>query len=125
MDAARPTAAEKTAAIVSTAVQTGDSLCIPGAREGRAQRPAGPPAGAPGGAPAAEAAAGTASQLERREYERTGGGAPSERGITRRATVIERLCRLLRVSPSRQPDAPPADSTTSTTPLSSLSAKPR
>lgn len=125
MDAARPTAAEKTAAIVSTAVQTGASLCIPGAREGLAQRPADRPAGATGGTPAAEAAAGTASQLERHEYERTGGGAPSERGITRRATVIERLCRLLRVSPTRRQDAPSAGSTTDTAPLSALSAKPR
>jgi hypothetical protein len=122
MDAARPTAAEKTAAIVSSAVQTGASLCIPGAREARVGRPAERPAGATR-APAAAAAEGTASHLERREYERAGGGAPGERGITRRTSVIERLCRLLRASPTRQQDARPA--ATDTAPLPSLSAKPR
>jgi hypothetical protein len=121
-----PTPAEKTAAIVSIAVQTGASLCIPGAREMRVGGPAARrTAAATGGAPPADADTGTASQRERREYEIAGGGAPGERSITRRATVIERLCRLLRVSPTRQPDAPPAGSTSSTTPLSSLAAKPR
>lgn len=124
MDAGRPTAAEKTAAIISSAVQTGASLCIPGAREVRVGRPAGRPARATGGAPPAEAA-GTASQRERREYEIAGGGAPGERGITRRANVIERLCRLLRVAPGRRQDAASERSTTDTAPLSSLSAKPR
>lgn len=116
--------AEKTAAIVSRAVQTGASLCIPGAREPRVGRPAHRAAGATGGAPPAEADAGTASQLERLEYERAGGGAPSERGITRHVNVIERLCRLLRWPPGGRQDTL-SEGATSGTPRLSISVKPR
>jgi hypothetical protein len=110
-----PSSAEKTAAIVSSAVETGASLCIPGAREPRVGRPAGRDAVAAGATPS-EAAAGTASQREQREYQRAGGGAASERGLTRHTSVIERLCRLLRVSPGRHDAVTTPDSTT----LSSL-----
>ena len=99
MDPRRVTSAERTAAIVSKAVQTGASLCIPGAREERVEPPATRAAGA---VPGALPAAGTASDRERREYEIAGGGAPGERGVTKRATVIERLSRLLHTAPLRQ-----------------------
>lgn len=95
MDARRSTSAEKTAAIISHAVQTGASLCIPGAREHRVERPVSQAAPAAGGSAPVDAAAGTASDVERREYERAGGGAPAGRGMTRRPNLIERLSRLL------------------------------
>jgi hypothetical protein len=97
MDSERLTAAEKTAAIVLSAVETGASLCIPGAREARVGHVATRTAAAPAGATRAEAAAGTAAHRERGESERAGGGAPSERGVTRHAGVFERVCRLLLV----------------------------
>jgi hypothetical protein len=92
MDSRRAISAERTARIVSNAVQTGASLCIPGAREPRVRQPVGRPADA---ARAALPAPGAASAVEQREHEIAGGGAPGERGITKRANVIERLSRLL------------------------------
>ena len=99
MDPRRVTSAERTAVIVSNAVQTGASLCIPGAREERVEQAVSRAAGA---APGAPPAAGTASDFERREYEIAGGGAPGERGITKRVNVIERLSRLLHTAARRQ-----------------------
>jgi hypothetical protein len=91
-----PTPAEATAAVVLRAVQTGVPLCIPGAIDVRVGQPASRPAASLGVTRAAEKDARTAPDLERREYERAGGGAPSERGVTRHANVIDRLCQLLR-----------------------------
>jgi hypothetical protein len=90
------TPADMTAAIILRAARTGAPLCIPGALDVRVGRTARRTSSATGGAPPVAKDAGTASDPERREYELAGGGAPSERGITRRATVIERLCDLLR-----------------------------
>ena len=92
--------------IVSNAVRTGASLCIPGAREARVEQPVGRATGtARSASPLSNGATGTASALERREHEIAGGGAPGERGITKRANVIERLSRLLHW-PGGQEDAP-------------------
>ena len=44
--------------------------------------------------------------IDRREYELAGGGAPSERGIIRRANAIERLYDLLRRGSGRHHDTP-------------------
>jgi hypothetical protein len=90
------TPAEMTAAIVLNAARTGASLCIPGALDVRVGHTARRTSSATGGAPPVAKDAGTASDPERRENELAGGGAPSERGIIRRANVLERLCSLLR-----------------------------
>ena len=101
----RLSSAEMTAAIVSRAVQTGASLCIPGAREVRVGRPASPTSVATGGTPPTETDE-RAVTPERRESELAGGGAPSERGIIRRANAIERLYDLLRRGSGRHHDTP-------------------
>jgi len=91
----RRTAAEATIATVLSAAQTGASLCIPGAREvrvGHSTRLA----TADGDASVVTAIRAAPDDAEQREYARAGGGAPGERDSTRRATLIERLCRLLR-----------------------------
>jgi hypothetical protein len=94
----RRTAAEATIATVLSAAQTGASLCIPGAREVRVGHSTRPTPAADGDAPAVTVTAARAApdDAEQREYARAGGGAPGERDSTRRATLIERLCRLLR-----------------------------
>jgi hypothetical protein len=124
VDCARPTSAEMTAAIVLDAARTGASLCIPGAREARVARPAGRTAVGPVSGPPAEADARTAAHRERLEYELAGGGAASERGSTRRASVIERLCHLLR-RPSRRHEEVAAEGRPHTEPLTSLPVIPR
>jgi hypothetical protein len=100
----RLSSAEVTAGVVSKAANTGAPLCIPGALDVRVARSArGTPGAIAGNAAAvANPATGTASDRERREYQLAGGGAPGERGITRRGSVIERLCQLLRWRPGRQ-----------------------
>jgi hypothetical protein len=100
------TPAETTAALVLTAARTGAPLCIPGTRDVRVPRAASRTSISVGAAPSAEMDAGTGSDPERREYARAGGGAPSERGITRRANVIERLRHLFRSLHGRRQDTP-------------------
>jgi len=118
MDSTRVTSAARTASIVSKAVLTGASLCIPGAREDRVDQSVSRVAGA---VRRALPAAGTAADLERREYEIAGGGAPGERGTTKRANVIERLSRLLHWPPRGHHDTPLPDTAT----LVSPSPRPR
>jgi hypothetical protein len=91
-DTGRPTPAEVTAGIILTAAQTGVALCIPGALEVRAARPASRSSDATSRAASAGRPT-TAPDLERREHEREGGGAPSERGA-KRESLFERLCHL-------------------------------
>lgn len=120
VDSRQRTPAETTAAIISKATQTGASLSIPGsleARVGRAARRAPDATSATGSEPPAEKDGGMASDRERREYQLAGGGAPSERGITRRESVIERLCQLLRWRPGRREEPP---SISNSVPLASL-----
>jgi len=124
----RLSSAEVTAAVVSKAARTGAPLCIPGALDVRVGRSA---RGTPGAivgnnaADVANSATGTASDRERREYQLAGGGAPGERGTTRRASAIERLCQLLRWRPGRRPDTPSDGSAPTGEPLSSAPATPR
>jgi hypothetical protein len=91
-----PTPAEVTAAVVLSAAQAGAPLCIPGAIDVRVGHGASRTSASTAGTRPAETDARTPPDVERLEYERAGGGAPSERGLTRRAKVIERLWRLLR-----------------------------
>ena len=125
VDSGQRTPAEKTAAIISRATQTGAPLCIPGGlevRAARAVRRAPDATSATERAPSAEKDRGMASDRERREYQLAGGGAPSERGITRRESVIERLCQLLRWRPGRRVET---HSRSNALPLSSLPVTPR
>jgi hypothetical protein len=87
-----PTPAEVTAGIILTAAQTGVALCIPGALEVRVGRPPSRSSDATGRAASAGRPT-TAPDLERREHEREGGGAPSERGA-KHESLFERLCHL-------------------------------
>ena len=123
MDSGQRTPAEKTAAIISRATQTGAPLCIPGGLEvrvGNAARRAPDATSATGSALPAEEDRGMASDRERLEYQLAGGGAPSERGITRRESVIERLCQLLRW---RRRDE--TSSISNSVPLSTLPVSPK
>jgi hypothetical protein len=90
------TPADMTAAIVLRAARTGAPLSIPGALDVRVGHAPSRTSSATEGAPPVAKDAGGSSDPERREYELAGGGAPSERGIIRRANVLERLCSLLR-----------------------------
>jgi hypothetical protein len=91
----RPTPAEVTASTILTAIQMGEPLCIPGALDVRVGRPAGPTSEAIGRAASAERPASEAPDLERREHEREGGGAPSERGAAKHENLFERLWHRL------------------------------
>lgn len=91
-----PTPAEATAAVVLSAAQAGAPLCIPGAIDVRVGHSGSRTSAPAAGTRPAETDARTSPDLERLEYQRAGGGAPSERGLTRRSKVIERLWRLLR-----------------------------
>jgi hypothetical protein len=106
MDPGRQTPAERTAAIVLSSARTGAPLCIPGALDLRSGHTVSRTSGETGGAPPAVNEEKTASDPGRREYQLEGGGASGERGITRRAGLIERLCRLLRWSPGRHNASP-------------------
>jgi hypothetical protein len=94
----RPSAAEVTAGTILTAIQTGEPLCIPGALDVRVGRPAGRTSRATERSASAERPASeapdAAPDLERREHEREGGGAPSERGAAKHESLFERLCHL-------------------------------
>jgi hypothetical protein len=90
----RPTAAEVTAGTILTAIQMGEPLCIPGALDVRVGRAARRPPDATGRAASAERPASGAPDLERREHEREGGGAPSERGASKHESLFERLRHL-------------------------------
>src|SRR5579863_7437694 len=74
-----PTPAEVTASIILTAARMGVPLCIPGALDVRVERPARRTPDAGERAVAAERPMNAARDPERREHEREGGGAPSER----------------------------------------------
>ena len=96
----RPSAAEVTAGTILTAIQTGEPLCIPGALDVRVGRPARrtPEAterAASAQRPASAAPDSAAPDLERREHEREGGGAPSERGAAKHESLFERLWHRL------------------------------
>jgi hypothetical protein len=91
----RPTAAEVTAGTILTAIQMGEPLCIPGALDVRVGRPASRTPDATGRAASAERPASAAPDLERREHEREGGGAPSERGAAKHESFFERLWHRL------------------------------
>jgi hypothetical protein len=86
-----PTPAEVTASIILTAARMGVPLCIPGALDVRVERPARRASGAGERAVAAETPMNAASDPERREHEREGGGAPSERGAGAHENLFERL----------------------------------
>jgi hypothetical protein len=90
----RPTAAEVTAGTILTAIQVGEPLCIPGALDVRVGRPASRTPDATGRAAPAVRPPGAVPDLERREHEREGGGAPSERGAANHASIFERLWHL-------------------------------
>jgi hypothetical protein len=91
----RPTAAEVTAGTILTAIQMGKPLCIPGALDVRVARPASRASQATEGAAPAGRPAGAAPDLERREHEREGGGAPSERAAANHESLFGRLWHLL------------------------------
>jgi hypothetical protein len=91
----RPSAAEVTAGTILTAIQMGEPLCIPGALDVRVGRPGSRTSDATGRAAPAERPARAAPDLERREHEREGGGAPSERGAAKHESLFGRLWRLL------------------------------
>jgi hypothetical protein len=95
----RPSAAEVTAGAILTAIQMGEPLCIPGALDVRVGRPASRTSGATERAASAERPASeapdAAPDLERREHEREGGGAPSERGAAKHESLFERLWHRL------------------------------
>jgi hypothetical protein len=91
----RPTAAEVTAGAILDAIQMGEPLCIPGALDVRVGRPASRTPDATGRAASAERPASAAPDLERREHEREGGGAPSERGAAKHESLFERLWHRL------------------------------
>lgn len=106
MDPVPPTPAQATAAVVLTASRTGARLCIPGGLDVRVGPATRRQSDAPSAPPAQQEEKSASVDAERREYERAGGGAPSERGITRRVNAIERLCRLLRWPTGRRQDPP-------------------
>jgi hypothetical protein len=96
VDAERLARATAIATIVSSATKTGAPLCIPGTREMgvRVTRQAtgavdAAAAVAPGARPATD-------DVELREYQRSGGGAPSERNTAKRATAFDWLLNVLR-----------------------------
>lgn len=91
MSTASPTPAEVTAARVVNAARTGAPLCIPGARDARARRPAGPTSAPTAAAAHGEKVTSTAADAERVEYELAGGGGLTERGLARHRSSIERL----------------------------------
>ncbi len=90
----RPTAAEVTAGAIQTAIQMREPLCIPGALDVRVGRPARRPPDATERAASAERPASRTPDLERREHEREGGGAPSERGASKHQGLFARLRHL-------------------------------
>lgn len=91
MSAASPTPAEVTAARVVNAARTGESLCIPGARDLRVGHPLSQTSAPTAAAAHGERVTSVASDVERVEYELAGGGGLTERGLTRRRSSIERL----------------------------------
>jgi hypothetical protein len=103
-ETARLTPAEVTAGIILTAAQRGESLPIPGALDVRVGRRASRTSDAAQPAPfdttrravSAERPPSAAPDLERREHEREGGGAPSERSAAKQKheSLFERLCHL-------------------------------
>jgi hypothetical protein len=83
------TPAEDTAAILQEAARAGSAMMIPGALESRAGRTGTPPPNVPVAAPHAPAV--VMGDRQRLEYEREGGGAPSERASGRHSTRLARL----------------------------------
>jgi hypothetical protein len=91
MASRHPTPAEVTASIILTAAQTGVPLSIPGALDVRVGRPARRAPRADERPAAPERQMNAAPDLERREHEREGGGAPSERDADQHDNLFERL----------------------------------
>ena len=104
MNGARHSAAEDTAAVLVHAERSGSAVMIPGAFEIRVSRGATslPPVPADTAA-VRRARTIAASDQERLEYEREGGGAPSERRGRRSGTLRARLWHSL-LHPMHVPD---------------------
>jgi hypothetical protein len=98
------TPAEQTAVFLQQAAQSGAPVSIPGAREARAGLPPARPTDATELPVTHHGQTPGMSDRERLEYEREGGGAPSERGGGR-ATILARLWRTMfsRRSQARNP----------------------
>jgi hypothetical protein len=88
------TPAEQTAVFLQQAAQSGAPVSIPGAREARAGLPPARPTDATELPVTHHGQTPGMSDRERLEYEREGGGAPSERGGGR-ATILARLWRTM------------------------------
>jgi hypothetical protein len=84
-------AAEDTVAILQRAVHEGVPAMIPGAWERRVGRPTAPPTNVTPELVASHARTATDGDRERLEYEREGGGAPSERMAGRQRSIFARL----------------------------------
>ena len=102
MNGARQSAAEDTAAVLVHAERSGSPVMIPGAFEMRVSRATSLP-GVPADTPAVHARIIAASDQERLECEREGGGAPSERNGRRSGTLGARLWHSL-LHPLHLPD---------------------
>jgi len=85
------TPAEDTARILQEAAQSGFAVMIPGALESRVVRPATKPAIVAAAPVPPHAETVVMGDWQRLEYEREGGGAPSERPSGPRQTLLARL----------------------------------
>src|SRR5438876_11952375 len=101
-----PTPAEDTARILQEAAHAGFTVMIPGAWESRVGRPATPPATVTAAPVPPDAQTVVMGDWQRLEYEREGGGAPSERPSGPRQTLLARL-RHWALYPADRPDILP------------------
>ena len=84
---------ENTVAILQEGQRNGSPVPIPGAFEARANAPEGPLSGRTEVRVVAHTPAAIESDGQHLEYEREGGGAPSQRSARRRGTIGARLWR--------------------------------
>ena len=89
------TPAEDTAALLRETVHAGLPLMLPGALELRVVRPATQPASRTAAPVRSQAHPVVIGNRERLEYEREGGGAPSQRRLARHQTILSRLWHCL------------------------------
>jgi hypothetical protein len=97
------TQAENTVAYLQEARRNGSPVLIPGALEIRVSTPAGPSSQPIGMRVPRDASATAASDRERLEHAREGGGAPSQRAGRRRGTFGARLWQTV-IHPMQLPD---------------------
>jgi hypothetical protein len=91
MNPHRSTPAEDTAAILQEAAHGGLPVMIPGAFDIRDRHPRNAPPVATPEPAAPQGRTDTVNDLQRLEYEREGGGAPSQRPLRRRRPMLARL----------------------------------